>query len=172
MLLFFLEKKSINWLFLGIFSMACGLCGFFAEYVLGIVGCFLCGVERMMFMVAGASALPLWCYRKSSFFFTVGSVVCILLWAANGVIGVYHGGMQYGLWKAPRFCQVQEGRGDSLQAQLDDFLLQKPRPSCAEKTMMIGGIHGSVFVSILSFLCCLCGVFLFVRRKDTYRTFL
>ena len=172
MLLFFLEKKKIDWIFLGIFSIGLGVCGFLAEYVGGIIGCFLCGVERTLFLVTGVCALPLWCCRKSSFFFTVWSTVCILLWAANGVIGAYHGGMQYGLWKAPAFCRVQEGKGSTIQEKLDDFLRQKPRPSCAEKTLMIAGIHGSVLVSIFSFFCCFLGMLLLWRRKDVYRPFL
>lgn len=172
MLLFFLEKKRISWIFIGIFSIVCGACGFLAEYIGGIVGCFLCGVERTIFVTAGGCALPLWCSRKSSISFTILSMVCIVLWAANGVIGAYHAGMQYGLWRAPAFCQVHEGKGGSVGEKLDDFLSQKIRPSCAEKTITIAGVHGSVFVSILSFFCCFLGVLLFLRRKDVYRTFL
>ncbi|MET3589859.1 disulfide bond formation protein DsbB [Bartonella silvatica] len=130
------KKELIFWSFFLMFciSTTLGLAlGF--EYIGGYLPCDLCLIERFPYY----GALPFLILAIfGSFFFRLSSWVQLLflcvfvLMSISFILAVYHAGVEYGFWPAPRSCGLSAIRRTTDVNQLFEHLSNIHPPSCSE----------------------------------------
>ena len=127
----FFSAYKINPKHVGLFVGLFGIAGFLAALVwqmLGATPCFLCLVERYLFLAAGIVALisfgcPGLCAQRL--------LACSgTLWICLSFTAFYHMGIQFRWFRAPSVCQASSlPLEDSIEA-LEAFLSSKTQVSC------------------------------------------
>lgn len=148
-------SESLWALMIAAVCLGVGFFGMILEYA-GFPGCFLCWVERWLFLGAGSLAGLVWglsMVGATTMGMRISSLGCFMLLGITSGVSFYHSGIQYGVFPVPHFCTVEEGKGDTVAAQLDDFLKQSTRPSCDEQTLTIWSIPASLYGGGISLAC-------------------
>jgi disulfide bond formation protein DsbB len=104
------------------------------EYALGYIPCQLCLMQRKPYYVAMAALLPSRTLARGAL-----AVVAILFVVSAG-LGVYHAGVEWGLWLGPSDCGGAPG---TAAGSVNDFMqsLQKTRVvSCTEAAWRFLGL--------------------------------
>jgi disulfide bond formation protein DsbB len=110
------------------------------ETFFGYQGCFLCHVERGILFLAGILAL----YNFKSWWSG-------LAWISGCAVTLYHIGVQQKWLSVASFCRVYSPHGDTVDAQMQDFL-SHASISCDQVTLRIFGISAVIFLYLFFLL--------------------
>ena len=131
---------------LGAIALSMAIGTHILEYFFGYQGCFLCHVERAILFVAGVCTL----YRFKSGWST-------LAWGLGSAVTLYHIGVQQKWFPLTKFCKAYMPRGETLEAQMQDFL-SHAHVSCDQITLRILTVPATVFLAgffISGFVMCI-----------------
>ncbi|MEH0002028.1 MAG: disulfide bond formation protein B [Holosporaceae bacterium] len=127
----FFSAYKINPRHIGLFVGLFGISGFLAAVLwqmLGATPCFLCLVERYLFLAGGLVALAT--FRCSALCAQRLLACSGTLWACLSFTTFYHMGIQFRWLRAPSVCQASSlPLEDSVEA-LEAFLSSKTQVSC------------------------------------------
>ena len=95
----------------------------------GYVPCYLCLLQRIPYYVAIPIAFfGLIMQRNTITYFCLIAVLCAMMSTIG--MGVYHSGVEWGLWQGPTACSVVASGGTSDASTLLSQLSQSKPPSC------------------------------------------
>jgi disulfide bond formation protein DsbB len=124
----------------------------YIQYVLGVLPCELCLKQRIPYYAGIPLALfaAWWAARSPRSGLTVALMLLVgLLFAVGAGLGVYHTGVEYGLWQGPTDCTGPVGAAVGM----NDFLKSLETVKvvrCDEVAMRIFGLSLAAWNAILA----------------------
>ncbi|BAK67841.1 MULTISPECIES: disulfide bond formation protein B [Sphingobium] len=92
-----------------------------SQYVGGLFPCEMCMWQRWPHLLAIAAAMAAIGLRRNPFGSGVFTLLAALFIATSGLIGVYHAGVEYGLWEGVTTCSTM-ARPTPGQSMLDSIM--------------------------------------------------
>lgn len=92
-----------------------------SQYVGGLFPCEMCMWQRWPHLLAIAAAMAAIGLRRNPFGSGVFTLLAALFIATSGLIGVYHAGVEYGLWEGVTTCSTM-ARPVPGQSMLDSIM--------------------------------------------------
>lgn len=138
---------------------------YYFQYVVGLVPCELCLLQRWPHMVAiavGLAALMSFAWPRLGLLLVLTAIVALVVTAA---IGVYHVGIEYDWWAGPQTCSGDIPRGLSPE-ELKKYLFSARMVRCDETAWAMWGISMAGWNALLSVALAFalaCGVTSWVR---------
>ena len=115
-------------------SAALVLAAWAFEHIGGYAPCSLCYWQRYPHWVAMAAGVAVLLTGRRAWAWLGGLALCL-----TGGIGVYHSGVERGLWKGPASCTAEPITGLSLQ-QLTERIMAAPLVRCDDIPWQLFGL--------------------------------
>lgn len=147
-------------LFFGTVFVACAVAlgsALVGEYVYGLRPCVLCLYERIPYAVAGVVAFLMMLLPSSSGLRRLAVLLCLVAFAGNAVLGVYHVGVEQHWWASPACTGVAMDNVSVLDLQA--ALIRPAQPACDDIQWSLFGVTFAGFNLIYSvILAAFCAV--------------
>lgn len=142
------SKWSLEILFTAIFLLSClaVIFSFYMELVIGVVPCFLCRIQRYLYVfLIPASLIESFVSLRS-----ISRKCCIIFFALSCLVSSYHSLVQFGILNDK--CQTQTTINSSNEYKALLLTKKQKHPPCSDKSWNIFGIPISVFNGIVSII--------------------
>lgn len=121
------------------------------EHVWGFKPCVLCLQQRWPYYIGGPLALAVLALSGRPALTRGGFALLALIFAVSAGLGIYHSGVEWGLWLGPADCGV--GASAPAPGQIGDFLRQLERTrvvSCTEAAWRFLGLSMAGWNAVIS----------------------
>lgn len=122
---------------------------YYFQYVVGLPPCDMCYWQRWPHMVAiaaGLAALGSFAWPRLALVFTLTAITALMVTSG---IGVFHAGVEYGLWPGPQACSGAIPRGLSAE-ELRKYLFNARMVRCDQAAWSMWGVSMAGWNAILS----------------------
>ena len=145
------QEQKLHRLLLGLALLSCGMLGaaFWFEYVEGLAPCKMCIWQRWPHAVVMLAGLLSFTALRPSML--IGAVILALM--ATGGIGLYHAGVEAGLFAGPDSCTAGLSPATLSETSLSeglDALLNTPLVRCDEVVWSLFGLSMAAWNGLIS----------------------